>query len=190
MGTAGSTDNVIMFRTFGSGNWGPWYRVALDSGAMPSGTKLTIGTGIFIGFITGSKKNFQVTIPLTTSIPTNLTTVTASDWSFTMRNNGTTIASININDTTKVASYTATILPSVGIRLSLNLTDAFVSGNMSNMTNNDPTIMFVQGNSAALTFTDPNAQPDTPDIPDDDGEVTPDPDDGTNPIENGQQQNS
>lgn len=182
MGTAGKTDNVIMFRTYGSGAWGPWYEVALKEGAMQSGTTLTIGRGIFTGFITGSKKSFSVTIPLNVAIPSNLSRITASNWSFTMRNNGTSITSININDTDKVASYSAVILPSTGVLLNLTMADDFVTNSMSNFTNNDPTIMYIQGDSASLTFTDPNVSPDTPDSPSDSGQVTPDPNDGSTPI--------
>ena len=170
MGTAGKTDNHVFFRTYGSGAWGQWYEFALKEGSMPSGTTQVFGLGTFNGFMTSSKKEIQFMIPLNFTIPSNLTDIAFTNASITVRNNGVTVTSIGLYDTTKVDSITITVSPAVGVNVKIVLTADFVSTNFGSMQNNSPVSVHFQSTSSGLVFTDPNAQPDVPDVPDDEGE--------------------
>lgn len=172
MGTAGKTDNHVYFRTYGgkSGGWGPWYEFALKEGSMPSGTTQVFGTATFNGFMTSSKKEIQFMIPLNFAIPSNLTDITFINTNITVRNNGVTVTNIGLYDTTKVDSITITVSPAVGVNVKIVLTADFVSANFGSMQNNGTVSVRFQSTSSGLVFTDPNTQPDVPDVPDDGGE--------------------
>ena len=109
-------------------------------------------------------------IPLNFTIPSNLTNITFVNTNITIRNNGVTVTNIGLYDTTKVDNIIITVSPAVGVIVRIILTADFVNANFGSMQNNSPVSVRFQSASSGLVFTDPNAQPDVPDVPDDEGE--------------------
>jgi hypothetical protein len=170
MGTAGKTDNHVFFRTYGGSVWGQWYEFALKEGSMPSGTTLTFGYGNFTGYTTSSKKELTFIIPLNFEVPSNLTNIRFVTANITVRNNGVAVSSIGLEDTSKITSYTIQKVNGIGVKATLNFNADFVTNNFGSMLNNNVVNVLFQSANSGLIFTDPNAQPDTPDVPDDEGE--------------------
>jgi len=170
MGTAGKTDNHVFHRTYGGGVWGQWYEFAFKEGSMPSGTTVTFGYGNFTGYTTSSKRELAFIIPLNFEVPANLTNVRFVTANITVRNNGVSVSSIGLEDTSKITSYTIERVNGIGVKAVLNFNTDFVNNNFGSMLNNNVVNVFFQSLNSGLVFTDPNAQPDTPDVPDDEGE--------------------